>query len=190
MNKRALRILCILLCAVTMLCSCGKAEVDDATVGSETATDNAVEHTKSHKGLTLSVYVPERVAHGEEFPVVARITNDSDNSITYTRSATGENMHLEIETVIIGSGGKRFIDCDTVGKPLMDAASGGTLKPKESFEQNITFLPGWTSDGSVGLSRAEITMFDSGSYMGSATFRWDTDGGEESISLEFPVTVY
>lgn len=72
----------------------------------------------------------------------------------------------------------------------MEAASGGTLKPKESFEQNITFLPGWTSDGSVGLSRAEITMFDSGSYMGSATFRWDTDDGEESISLEFPVTVY
>lgn len=173
-----------------MLCSCGKAEVDDATVDSETATDNAVEYTKSHKGLTLSVYVPERVAHGEEFPVVARITNDSDKSITYTRSATGENMHLEIETVITGSGGKRFIDCDTVGKPLMDAASGGTLKPKESFEQNMTFLPGWTSDGSVGLSRAEITMFDSGSYMGSATFRWDTDDGEESISLEFPVTVY
>ena len=78
MNKRVLRILCILMCAVTTLCSCGKAEVDDTTVDSETATDNVVEYTKSHKGLTLSVYAPERVAHGEEFPVVARITNDSD----------------------------------------------------------------------------------------------------------------
>ena len=80
MNKRVLRILCILMCAVTMLCSCGKAEVDDTTVDSETATDNVVEYTKSHKGLTLSVYAPERVAHGEEFPVVARITNDSDKA--------------------------------------------------------------------------------------------------------------
>lgn len=189
MYKRALCFFGLLLCAVIVLCACDKEEVPATSIDAS-ATADIIEYTKSHMGLILSVYVPEKVAHGEKFPVVARITNGSDKSITYTRSATGENMHFEIETVIMGSDSKKFIDCDTIGKPFLDVASGGTLKPGKSFEQHMIFLPGWTEDWSAPLNQAKITMLERGTYTGSADFRWDTDSGTESVSLKFPITVY
>lgn len=146
-------------------------------------------YTNSHNGIVLSVYSPKNVVFGEKFYVLAKITNTSSESITYSLPYCTPNMHLEIETNISDNSNKKFIDCDTLGKEMALLERSETLLPGESFEQTICFLPGWTDDGSMGLEHAKITMFDKGVYTGTAVFNWDTEEDIDSISLEFPIVI-
>lgn len=50
--------------------------------------------------MFLSVDAPEKVPFGKKFYVVAKITNNSSESITYTLPYCTPDMHLEIETNI------------------------------------------------------------------------------------------
>lgn len=225
----------VLLCVVTMLCSCNKVDltttyhsqsstqnsvsnqsfhttINDRTTITEAeksteslfdnntgtsaltanpsiVTENMKKYTNNHNGIVLSVYAPENVAFGEKFYVFAKITNKSSESITYSLPYCTPDMHLEIETNISGKNNRNFIDCDTLGKEVEHLERSETLLPGESFEQKICFLPGWTDDGSMGLEHAKITMFDRGTYNGTAVFNWDTEEDIDSISLEFPIIV-
>ena len=155
----------------------------------QTEIEKIKNYTNSHNGMFLSVDAPEKVPFGKKFYVVAKITNTSSESITYTLPQCTPDMHLEIETVISGNNNRRFIDCDTFGKFGADAERIETLLPGESFEQKMCFLPGWTDNEFVGFENAKITMFERGIYNGTAVFNWDTEEDISSISLDFPITV-
>lgn len=159
------------------------------TTNPSIVAENMRQYTNSYNGIVLSVYSPKNVVFGEKFYVLTKITNTSSESITYSLPYCTPNMHLEIETNISDNSNKDFIDCDTLGKQLAHAERSETLLPGESFEQTICFLPGWTDDGSMGLERAKITMFDRGTYTGTAVFNWDAEEDIDSISLEFPIVV-
>ncbi len=146
-------------------------------------------YINNYNGIVLSVDAPESVVSGEKFYVVAKITNNSSESITYTLPYCTPDMHLEIETVISGSNNRIFIDYDTFGKEMEHLERSETLLPGESFEQKICFLPGWTDNEFVGFENAKITMFERGTYSGTAVFNWDSEDDISSISLEFPITV-
>ncbi len=187
----------LLLCAFILcfnLSSCNKTAQNNETSNVNNITENAItgeikNYTNNHNGIVLSVDAPETVAFGEKFYVVAKITNTSSESVTYSLPYCTPNMNLEIETVISGGNNKIFIDCDTFGKEVEHLERSETLFPDESFEQTICFLPGWTDDGSMGLEHAKITLFDKGIYTGTAVFNWDTEEDISSISLDFPITV-
>lgn len=187
----------LLLCAFILffnLSSCNKTAQNNETSNVNNITENAItgeikNYTNNHNGIVLSVDAPETVAFGEKFYVVAKITNTSSESITYTLPQCTPDMHLEIETVISGNNNRRFIDCDTFGKFGADAERIETLIPDESFEQKICFLPGWTDNEFVGFENAKITMFERGIYNGTAVFHWDTEEDVDSVSLEFPIKV-
>lgn len=152
-------------------------------------TDKMKKYTNNHNGIVLSVYAPETVVFGEKFYVVAKITNNSYENITYALPSGTPNSHLEI-CVDINDGRKSFIDCDTFGKPFEDSTITKSLLPGEHFEERISFLPGWTEElGILELDIAKITLFDSGTYSGTAVFNWDTEEDVDSISLEFPIIV-
>lgn len=187
----------LLLCAFILcfnLSSCNKTTQNNETSNVNNITENSItgeikNYTNNHNGIVLSVDAPETVAFGEKFYVVAKITNTSSESITYTLPQCTPDLHLEIETVISDNNNRCFIDCDTLGKPGADAMRSETLLPGESFEQKICFLPGWTDDGSMGFENAKITMFERGTYNGTAVFNWDSEEDISSISLEFPIMV-
>lgn len=226
--------LIVLLCVVTMLCSCNKVDLtttyhsqsstqsgfsnqsfhitNDRTTITEAekstkylfdnnmgtsalttnpsvATENIKKYTNSHNGIVLSVYSPENVVFGEKIYVVAKITNNSSENITYTLPSCTPNSHLEIR-VDINDGRKSFIDYDTFGRPLADLTITKTLLTGEYFEETICFLPGWTEAlGILELDKSKITMFDKGVYTGTAVFNWDTEEDIDSISLEFPIVI-
>lgn len=187
----------LLLCAFILcfnLSSCNKTAQNNETSNVNNITENAItgeikNYTNNHNGIVLSVDAPETVAFGKKFYVVAKITNTSSESITYTLPYCTPDMHLEIETVISDNNNRCFIDCDTFGKEVAHAERSETLLPGESFEQKICFLPGWTDDGSMGFEYAKITMFEQGAYNGTAVFNWDTEEDIDSIFLEFPIIV-
>ena len=155
----------------------------------QTEIEKIKNYTNSHNGMFLSVDAPEKVPFGKKFYVVAKITNTSSESITYTLPYCTPDMHLEIETVISGGNNRIFIDCDTFGKEVAHAERSETLLPGESFEQKMCFLPGWTDNEFVGFENAKITMFEQGTYNGTAVFYWDTEEDVDSVSLDFPITV-
>ena len=187
----------LLLCAFILcfnLSSCNKTAQNNETSNVNNITENAItgeikNYTNNHNGIVLSVDAPETVAFGEKFYVVAKITNTSSESITYTLPYCTPNMNLEIETVISGGNNRIFIDCDTFGKEVEHLGRSETLLPGESFEQKMCFLPGWTDNEFVGFENAKITMFERGIYNGTAVFNWDTEEDISSISLDFPITV-
>lgn len=155
----------------------------------QTEIEKIKNYTNNHNGIVLSLDAPETVAFGEKFYVVAKITNTSSESITYTLPYCTPNMNLEIETNISDENNRRFIDCDTFGKEVEHLGRSETLLPGESFEQKMCFLPGWTDNEFVGFENAKIIMFERGAYNGTAIFNWDTEEDISSISLDFPITV-
>ena len=192
-----MKIFILLLCAFVLcfnLSSCNKTVSNDETSNVDNITEKAItgeikNYSNSHNGMVLSVNAPETVGLGEKFYVIAKITNTSSESITYTLPYCTPDMHLEIETSISDNNNKAFIDCDTLGKEVAHLGRSETLLPGESFEQKICFLPGWTDDGSMGFEHAKITMFEQGTYNGTAVFHWDTEDDVDSVSLDFPITV-
>lgn len=145
------------------------------------------EYKKEQNGMVLSVSLPESIKCGEKFTLVAKITNTTEESITYTLPTSTENSHYDIR-IAITDGQNNFIDCDRHFKPHTNLEKVVSLNPNETYTQTVLFLPGWTTDA-VALEEADITMFSPGEYNGSAKFSWNSNNGTESITLDFSVIV-
>lgn len=146
------------------------------------------EYQKEQNGMLLTVSLPKSIEYGEEFILVAKITNTTEESITYTLPTGTPDMHYEIRTKIT-DGKDFFTDRDTFFKVCDTMERNATLNPGETFEQTMHFIPGLTKNGHLGLDNADIIMFKRSTYNGTAEFRWNTDSGTESLVLEFPVII-
>ena len=158
-----------------------------STTSSDIIVVSNREYKEEQNGMVLSVSLPENIKCGEKFTLVAKITNTTEESITYTLPTSTENSHYDIR-IVITDGQNNFIDCEQHFKPHTNLEKAVSLNPNETYTQTVLFMPGWTTDA-VALEEADITMFSPGEYNGSAKFNWNSNNGTESITLDFPVIV-
>jgi len=158
------------------------------------ATDPVV-HTKTLDGIQLTVTLAKaKIAVREELRFSVTVKNTTQKDISYTLSSGSRDMHLEIPTAVKAANGAAWVDLDTYGIPTTSDIREAVLKAGDSFTQTMRLLPSYVTDtrGSR-LEDADIEYCPTGSYNGSAAFRWGNSVSDmqdgKLLTLDFPVVI-